>query len=359
MSGGDKPISLADDADLLRPAETARRLAELTADDSVAADYYGNGGAVAEFEAQVAAMLGKERAVLFPTGTMANLIGLERLTGPAVPGTGRGRIVAHRDSHFCNDMGDALSQLGGFPVVPVAGAGAGYDADALAEEIARAHSARVAARIAAVTLETPSRRLNNRSFGPERMAGVVALARAEGLPLFLDGARLLMEAGWHGADPAAVAAPFDLVYLSLYKFLDAPFGCVLAGRADLLEEIHHDRRRHGGSLWEMWPAAVLAGAALPRMTREWPAVRAAGEAACTAMAARGLVCEAYADGTNVVRLPLPATAPRGDALTAAGRAAGLKLPPAAGGALPVKMNASWLRIDPEALAERLAHTLCV
>ena len=312
---------------------------------------------MAEYEAQVAAVLGKERAVLFPTGTMANLIAMDRLSGLPVPGTGRGRIVAHRESHFCNDMGDALAQLGGFTPVPVAGDGAGFSADDLAAEIARTRSARVAARIAVVALETPSRRLSNRRFGAARLAGVVALARAEGLPLFLDGARLLLEAHWQGEDAAAIAAPFDLVYMSLYKFLDAPFGCVLAGRADLLEDIHHDRRRHGGSLWEMWPAAVLAGAALPRMAGEWREVRAAGEAACDALAARGLICEPFADGTKRDPPAAAPGAPVGDALEAAGRKHGLKLPAASGGFLPIKMNASWLRIAPEALAERIARAL--
>jgi threonine aldolase len=206
-------------------------------------------------------------------------------------------------------------------------------------------------------VETPSRRLHNRRFGRGRIGEVTALAKAEGIPTFLDGARMLMEAAWHEEDPAEIAAPFDLVYLSLYKFLDAPFGCVLAGRADLLEAIHHDRRRHGGSLWEMWPAAVLAGAALPRMETLWPEVRAAADEVFDALGARGLPVELFADGTNVVRLPLPPGAPDGNALAERAKANGLKLPPAAGGALPLKANASWLRTAPQDLAARVASAL--
>jgi len=49
-----------------------------------------------------------------------------------------------------------------------------------------------------------------------------------------------------------------VVYLSFHKYLHAPFGCVIAGPTALFEGLHHRRRRFGGSLYQMWPAAVLA-----------------------------------------------------------------------------------------------------
>lgn len=347
----DKPVSMADDADLLLPQETAARLAALTRDGSVTADYYGNGGAVAAFEERVAAHLGKEAAVLFPTGTLANLIAMRLLAG-----TAGARLVVHAQSHFFNDMGDNLALLGGFTMVPLAGEGAGFTAAELQAEIARARDARVAALIGAVDLESPSRRVQGRRFGAERLHAVTALARKEGLPLFLDGARMLIECAWSGQTPAEMAAPFDLVYLSLYKYLDAPFGCILAGPAALLHDLYHERRRFGGSLWEMWPAAVLAGAALDRQAGQWTEARGAAQAVFDRLAVRGISASPFADGTNTVPLVLPdGTDPA--ALVAAGKARGLKLPAAAGGRLPAKINASWLRRDPVALADQLADAV--
>ena len=351
MTADEKPVSLADDADLLLPEETAARLAALTRNAAVRPDYYGNGGAVAAFEERVAAHLGKEAAMIFPTGTMANLIAMRILAG-----TAGARLVVHAQSHFFNDMGDNLSLLGGFTMVPMTGEGAGFSADDLRAEIARARDARVAARIGAVALESPSRRLQGRRFGAARMRAVTEVARDAGIPLFLDGARMLIECAWSGQEPADMAAPFDLVYLSLYKYLDAPFGCVLAGPAGMLRDLHHERRRFGGSLWEMWPAAVLAGAALDRQAQEWAAARQAAAAVFDRLAERGLPAHPHADGTNTVPVALP---PGTDttALVGAGKARGLKLPPASGGQLPVKINASWLRCPPEALADRLADAI--
>lgn len=348
MTGPHRIVNMKDDAYIPPPGEMAADLARLAEDAE--ADYYGQGGAVKAFEAQVAAFLGKERAVMFPTGTLGNLLAIQRLTGgpPA-------RIITHRQSHFFNDSGDNLAQIGGFAMVPLEGDGAGYSADQLKAEIDRAASARVAARIGAVTVESPSRRLDGRRFGPE-LGGVIALARSEGLPLFLDGARMLIESGWTGVDAAELAAPFDLVYLSLYKYLGAPFGCVIVGRANLLEEIHHDRRRHGGSLWQMWPAAVLAADALPRQKALWAEARAAGAATFDALRALGRGVTTYSDGTNVFRVPCP---PQSDAVANAAEEERLALPPlpSRAGTVALKVNETWIGQDPVDLASRLDNVL--
>jgi threonine aldolase len=336
-------ISLADDALLLSPADMAARLAALTAGGGVAGDYYGNGGAVEAFETMIAARLGKERAVIFPTGTLANLCAIRRLAGAE-----RARILVHRDGHFFNDAGDNLAALGGYTMVPLAGEGAGFGAEAVEAEIARAASARVAARIGCIAVESPSRRLDGRRFGAERIEAVAGVARAHGIPLFLDGARMLIECAITGQDPAEMAAPFDLVYVSLYKYLDAPFGCVLAGDAALLDDIFQMRRAMGGGLWQMWPAAVLAADKLDRFGPLWAKVIAHAGAVFAALASGPVAVTRFADGTNVVRLTFPQ--PPDEAARARAEMAGLKLPPPSGREMAVKFNDSWLQADPAMLA---------
>ena len=56
-----------------------------------------------------------------------------------------------------------------------------------------------------------------------------AAAREHGVAAYLDGARLLNAAVARGEDPAALAAPFDLVSIALSKGLGCPVGSVLAG----------------------------------------------------------------------------------------------------------------------------------
>jgi threonine aldolase len=340
------PLNMADDSHIPPPQEMAAALARLSV--GADADYYGQGGAVAAFEAQAAAYLGKERAVMFPTGTLGNMMALRLLTGGAPA-----RVIVHRQSHFYNDSGDNLSQLAGLTMVPLEGEGAGFSADQLRAEIARTASARVAARIGAVTVESPSRRLHNRSFGTA-LPGVIAAAREAGLPLFLDGARMPIECAWTGQDPAAMAAPFDLVYLSLYKYLKAPFGCIIAGPAALLEGLYHDRRRFGGSLWQMWPAAVLAADALPQQAATWAAARVAAADALAAMRDAGLAPAVFADGSNVMLFDCAAPP---EAMVAAARAEGIRVLPPSGGRLAIKVNETWIGRDPADTAGRLARAL--
>lgn len=338
-------ISLADDAALLSPEDMAARLAALTAGGGVVGDYYGNGGAVADFERKIAAHLGKERAVIFPTGTLANLCAIQRLAGPD-----RSRILVHRDGHFFNDAGDNLAALGGYTMVPLSGEGAGFDAEAVRAEIARTGSARVAARIGCIAVESPSRRLDGRRFGADRISAVAEVARAYGIPMFLDGARMLIECAMTGQDPAKMAAPFDLVYVSLYKYLDAPFGCVLAGDAALLDDIFQLRRAQGGGLWQMWPAAVLAADKLDRFDALWTRVIAHAEAVFAALAGGPVAVTRLADGTNVVRLTFDV--PPDDAARARAEQGrpGLRLPPPSGCEMTIKFNESWLEVDPATLA---------
>lgn len=341
-------ISLVDDAALLSPKEMAGRLASLTADGNTVSDYYGNGGAVETFEAAIAAHLGKERAVIFPTGTLANLCAIRLLAG-----TDNARILVHRDGHFFNDAGDNLAALGRFTMVPMAGEGAGFDAADVEREIARAASARVAARVGCIAIESPSRRIDGRSFGSERIVAIADVAREHGVPLFLDGARMLIECAVTGQSPVRMAAPFDLVYLSLYKYLDAPFGCVLAGDAALLDDVYHQRRAYGGGLWQMWPAAVMALDKLSRFDALWTEVIKHAEAVFAAMQGGPIVVERFADGTNAVRLSFPRARDNPALLAAHGQRLGLKLPPLTGGRMTIKFNESWLDTEPGALAAKL------
>lgn len=338
-------VNLAEDSHVPPPAEMAALLSGLSRE--VEADYYGNGGAVEAFEKQAAAYLGKEAAVMFPTGTLANLMAMRHLCG----GMGA-RVIVHRDSHLFNDSGDNLAHLGGLTMVPLAGEGANFTGDQVRAELARTATARVASKVGAVAVETPSRRHHGRRF--TRIAEVATAAREAGVPLFLDGARMAIECGWTGQDPVAMAAPFDVVYLSLYKYLKAPFGCVIAGSAEMMEGLYHDRRRFGGSLYQMWPAAVLAADALPNQAAIWQEARAAGDAVRGLIEDAGLDVTRWDDGTNIFQIACGGS-PEG--VKSSAHAHGIVLPPPSGGVLSVKVNETWSRLPPDDLAERIVSAV--
>ena len=60
--------------------------------------------------------------------------------------------------------------------------------------------------------------------------------------LHLDGARLFLQAAYTGESVADFARLFDTVYVSLYKYLNAASGAILAGPRELLDGMYHGRR---------------------------------------------------------------------------------------------------------------------
>ncbi len=85
-----------------------------------------------------------------------------------------------------------------------------------------------------------------------------AEAKRLGIGLHLDGARLFVDCAYSGRSPAEHAAPFDTVYVSLWKSFNAGSGAILAGPAPLLSDMYNVRRMFGGALWNAWPYAAVA-----------------------------------------------------------------------------------------------------
>ena len=78
-------------------------------------DSYSNGGVVQVLEEQFAGILGKERAVFMPTGTLANHLAVRSLAGP-----GGGRAIVQAEAHLYNDSGDCVQTLSAIPLIPLA-----------------------------------------------------------------------------------------------------------------------------------------------------------------------------------------------------------------------------------------------
>lgn len=235
----------------LTPAQYARVLAQL-AERGIAEDDYILGGVVEELEARMAKLLGKERAVFMPTGTLANNLAIRALAG------GAGRAVVQADSHIYLDSGDCVQTLSHVTLMPLGEGRATFSAEELERLLQKNETGRVATRIGVVSIESPVRRMRGQIFDPGELPKVIAVARKAGARLHLDGARLFLEAAYARRPVADYARPFDTVYVSLYKYFNASFGAILAGPRDLLDGMFHVRRMFGGGLSSAWTSAAVA-----------------------------------------------------------------------------------------------------
>ncbi len=236
----------------LTPADHGRILSRLADEGRIARDSYSNGGVVAELEERFAALLGKERAVFMPTGTLANHLAVRALAG------GRGRAILQAESHLYNDSGDCVQTLSGITIMPLAPGRATFTLEEVEEVIDRTASGRVSRPVSVISVETPVRRRFGERFDQAELDRITAFARERGIGLHMDGARLFLQSACTGVDVAEYARPFDTVYVSLYKYFNSASGAILAGPRALLDGMYHTRRMFGAGLPGAWPFAAVA-----------------------------------------------------------------------------------------------------
>jgi threonine aldolase len=246
----------------------ATQLASISPD--VVPDVYGDGGVVTELEEYVAGLLGKPAAVFLPSGTMAQGATLRVHADQRVSRTVLWHPACHLDSH----EGQAHARLHNLTGRPVG------QRDGL---ISVADLAAVAEPVAALLLELPQRDLGGQLPDWNELSEQVGWARERGAATHLDGARLWEAAAGYGRPHAELAALFDTVYVSFYKGIGALPGCCVAGTAEQVAQVREWRRRLGGTLFGLWPAAASALALLPERLAELPGRLGHARAIATAL----------------------------------------------------------------------------
>jgi threonine aldolase len=239
-----------------KPTPAMRRaIAEADVGDAV----LGDDPTAAELERYAAEMLGKEAALFFPSGIMANQTALLVL---AAPGT---EAVIDDGGHILNWEEAAASAWGGIQLRAVRTPGGLLTPEIVAEAI-RPRSPYVP-QTAAVCLENTHNGAGGRVMPLQQMRAVAAVSRERGVAVHLDGARLANASVASGVSMAEYAAEADTVMVAVSKGLGAPVGSLLAGSAEVMERAWRVRRRMGGGMRQ---AGILAAAALHALHNHLP-----------------------------------------------------------------------------------------
>ncbi|MGE0811820.1 MAG: low specificity L-threonine aldolase [Vicinamibacterales bacterium] len=335
-SGQDRTVHLGGDGIGLSPVAYASLLNRLTAARDVGEDNYLLGGEIEAFEKEWAALLGKETAVFMPSGTLANHLALRALAGS------RRRVIVPEMSHIYNDTGDACQTLSALTLLPLAPGAATFTVADVEAVLARTAGGRVATGVGAIAIESPIRRLSGQLFDWTEAQRIAAFAREHGIGTHLDGARLFIASAYTGIAPRDYAAPFDTVYVSLWKYFNAGQGAILAGPRAVLDGMFHTRRMFGGNLAIGWPAAVVARHYMTGFLDRLKAAIGVSEGLYTGLAGHPKVAIArIPGGTNLTRLTL-----RGDGAAVARRLAeaGIRMPaPSPQGVVTLGVNETWTR----------------
>jgi threonine aldolase len=241
------PIDLRSDT-VTRPTAAMR---QAIAGADVGDDHLDGDPTTRRLEARVADLLGKEAALFFPTGTMANQ---SAIAVHSVPGT---EMLVDGDAHVVNLTGAGIAALTGVQPRFIVPSGRTWDARDL-ERAVRPPS-RYAPRPSLVSIENTHNGAGGVVTPLESLRDISRVARAVGIPLHLDGARLWNVEAATGVAVADYAACADTVMVSFSKGLGAPVGAALAGPSRLIDAAWTFRKRFGGALRQ---SGIIAAGAL-------------------------------------------------------------------------------------------------
>ncbi len=218
------PIDLRSDT-VSRPSAAMRAA---MADADVGDDVYGEDPCVNRLEELAAARMGKEAALFVPSGTMANQIAIRCLTRPGDV------VIAGQHAHVLRYESGAAAALSGVQI-QTAGSGGFFDELELAAAVAPPDVHHAPATL--VALENTHNVSGGRVWPAELQARVTAKARAKGLRIHVDGARIF-NASWASGNPApALVEAADTVCFCLSKGLGAPVGSLVCGERDATKEM--------------------------------------------------------------------------------------------------------------------------
>jgi len=235
-------------SDTLTKPSLAMRAAMAAAE--VGDDVYGEDPTVLRLETMVARLLGKESALFVPSGTMANQIAL-------LVHTRRGdEVVVGEGTHCMQFEGGAAAAWSGVQFA-VVGRGGLFSTEEMLTALKP--NAEHLPQTALIVVENTHNLSGGRVFPQAECERLAETARARGLPLHMDGARLWNAAVATGKTPKELAAPFDTLNVCFSKGLGAPVGSAFVGSQERVRAARRFRKMLGGAMRQ---SGILAAAAI-------------------------------------------------------------------------------------------------
>jgi threonine aldolase len=271
------------------------------ADAEVGDAVFGDDPLVNRLQAVAAERFGFDGALFVPSGTMSNQIALGTMGAPG------DAVLVPEFAHVARWEGGGAAASFGVHLVLVrdVGGDAGLPTfQSFEQHLYYPHPK--APRVIGMALENTHNWAGGRVFDRAALEARTAPARARGLHVHLDGARLFNAAVALGVDAATLAAPFDSVSICLSKGLGAPVGSLLLGSKAFLARADRIRQRLGGG-WRQ--AGMLAAAGLHALDHHVARLaddHARARVLAEALVAHGIGRPLHAIDSNIIQFEVDA-----------------------------------------------------
>ena len=222
-------------------------------------DVFKEDPAVNALEDKVAQLFGKEAALFFPSGTMANQTAIKIHTQPGE------QLICDHYAHVFNYEGGGVSFNSGVSCALIEG------------ERGRITAAQVASKInppdfyhsplsTLVCLENTTNKGGGAFYDLKAIEAIRSVCDEHQLGLHLDGARIWNALVASGQDAKSYGALFDTISVCFSKGLGAPVGSALIGSKASMEKALRVRKVFGGGMRQ---AGFLAAAASYAIDHQW------------------------------------------------------------------------------------------
>lgn len=292
-----RPLDFRSDTVTKPTPEMRRAMAEAEVGD----DVLEHDPTMARLEARVAELLGMEAALWTPSGCMANLIAL-------MLHLERGdRFLAPEKAHVLgSELGTGAWLAGGMPEALPWDGGPGRPTPATVTAAAGKPGPYFNLRTSLLCLENTHNFAGGAVIPKAEHDALVVAAKAAGLKVHLDGARLWHAAAALGLAPSDLTAGVDSVQVCLSKGLGAPMGSLVCGSKPFIEAARRVRKMLGGAVRQggvVAAAGLVALDYLPRVAEDHAKARRLAEGL------RSLGAELPLPESNILLVPVPDPAP--------------------------------------------------
>jgi threonine aldolase len=220
-------------------------------------DVFGEDPTVNRLEEMAAAKLGKEAALLVTSGTQANLVSL-------MSNTERGELVIlESESHMYWYEVGGISAIAGLLPWPVRSQRGAFDPNDV-EAAIRPRNIHFP-EPALICVENTHNRHGGTVITPDQIRAVSEVAKAHGLRLYMDGARIFNAAVALKTDVKEFTKHVDNLMFCLSKSLSCPIGSVVVGTQEFIEKARKTRKVLGGGMRQAGIIAAPGIIALEKM----------------------------------------------------------------------------------------------
>lgn len=255
-----------DDLDF-SPKEYLEKLSEIDKSRQIERDFYGDDGVTKILEIEFAKITGKEKAIYLPTGTMANQLAITLLS------EGKTKVIVPENSHVFRDEADASQSVHNKRLVPIGEGSPHFELEDLKRAIDYLDRNEVfKSGLGTVVIENPIRRADGAFVPINTIKEISNYCKQNDIRLHLDGARIHLASSITNISVKEYASYFDSIYISLYKYLNAAGGAILCGDSKMIDQVPHQIKIHGGTVYQNWTNTAMALHYLNGIEQRWDKV---------------------------------------------------------------------------------------